>query len=111
MCPLCTENPVSINYHRKGVTYYRQMCAACSRKGRKVKAVPPEWYKKGYRKKPVCDRCGFKAEHVNEQMRVVYVDGNIKNTDWLNLKTVCLNCIAGIAKSKMPWKPDITKGF
>ena len=38
-------------------------------------------------------------------MRVYHVDGNLKNNDWTNLKTICLNCQAALQDSKTTWKP------
>jgi hypothetical protein len=104
LCGICTKNPVAINYVRDGRTYYRKMCGACARKGRKVKPKPPAWYQSGYRKKPHCDMCGFKAE-VDEQLLIFHVDGKLDNNDWVNLKTVCLNCRPIVGRKRLPWKP------
>jgi hypothetical protein len=107
LCGLCTQNPnpVAINYIRNGKTHYRNMCGVCARKGKKLKPQPPQWYKSGYRKKERCDRCGFKAELPAEQLMVFHVDGNLRNNDFSNLKTVCLNCRPAVYKSRLPWKP------
>ena len=104
LCPVCNKNPVAINYIRNGKTHYRNVCGSCARKGKKVKVKPPAWYQSGYRKKPTCDRCGFKSE-AEAQLLVYHVDGNLNNNDRLNLKTVCLNCRPMITKSRLPWKP------
>jgi hypothetical protein len=37
-------------------------------------------------------------------MFVYYLDGNLKNNDWMNLKTVCANCSININLSKTGWK-------
>lgn len=112
LCPICTQNPVAVNYKRNGNTYYRQLCGVCSRKGKKLKPQPPAWYKSGYRKKPQCERCGFKAEIVEKQLLVFHIDGNLRNNDWSNLKTVCLNCRPMVYKSRLPWKPaDLVPDF
>ena len=103
LCPVCHNNPVSINYIRDDVTHYRNTCSACNRKKKKLKPVPPPWVKSGYKKKPQCERCGFKMKH-SEQSNVFYVDGNLKNNNWLNLKTVCLNCQQEVYKSRLAWK-------
>ena len=130
LCPKCNQYPVAVNYIRNEKTYYRGLCGYCSKKGKKVKHQPPQWYRSGYRKKPQCDRCGFKAElpadqllvyhvdgnlHNNDrcgfkaeadaQLLVYHVDGDLNNNDRLNLKTVCLNCRPMITKSRLPWKP------
>ena len=105
LCPVCNQKPVAINYVREGHTYYRNVCSTCSRKGKKLKPQPPQWYKSGYRKKPQCERCGFGAELAEQQLLVYHVDGNLRNNDRSNLKTVCLNCRPMISKSRLPWKP------
>ena len=35
---------------------------------------------------------------------VFYVDGNLRNNNHFNLKTVCLNCCQEVYRSKLPWK-------
>ena len=106
LCSVCSRNPVAINYVREGITHYRNMCGSCSRRGKKVKPKPPAWYQSGYRKKPACDMCGFKAESPEEQLLIFHVDGNLNNNDWVNLKTVCLNCRPLVGKKRLPWKPS-----
>jgi hypothetical protein len=103
LCPVCRNNPVAINYIRDGVTHYRNSCTSCIRKKKKLKPEAPAWFKGGYKKKPQCERCGFKMKHA-EQSNVFYVDGNLKNNNWLNLKTVCLNCQQEVYKSRLSWK-------
>ena len=103
LCPNCRNNPVAINYIRDGVRHYRNSCIACIRKGRKRRPEPPAWVKSGYKKKPACEKCGFKFKF-NEQSNVFYVDGNLKNQNSFNLKTICLNCQSEVYKSKLAWK-------
>lgn len=103
LCPICHNNPVAVNYISEGITHYRNSCASCIRKKKKLKPEPTSWQKSGYKKKPQCERCGFKMKY-NEQSNVFYVDGNLKNNNWLNLKTVCLNCQQEIYKSQLGWK-------
>jgi hypothetical protein len=103
LCPTCRERAVAINYIREGVTHYRKYCAACIRIGRKLKPEPPAWQKAGYKKKLTCEKCGFKAK-LPEQLNVFYVDGNLKNNNHFNLKTVCLNCQPEVYKSRLAWK-------
>ena len=105
LCQTCTQRPVAINYVREGVTHYRNLCGACARKGRKVKPKPPLWYQSGYRKKAHCELCNFKAEVPEVQLLVFHIDGKLNNNDWVNLKTVCLNCRPIVAKKRLPWKP------
>jgi hypothetical protein len=102
LCPKCHANPVAVNYIRDGVRHYRNSCASCLRKKSK-RPNPPGWARSGYKKKPQCERCSFKLKHP-EQSGVFYVDGNLRNNNWVNLKTVCLNCQQEIYKSKLSWK-------
>jgi hypothetical protein len=104
-CAACGENLAAINYIKTSKIYYRKHCAACIRKKSKIKPLPPSWAKSGYKKKHKCDRCNFVAKTVKKQLRVYYVDGNLKNNDWNNLKTICLNCQAALEDSKVNWKP------
>ena len=104
LCPTCRINPVAINYVRDGVTHYRNMCAGCIRKGRKLKPQPAAWAMSGYKKKDRCDLCNFKSKHP-KQMSVFHVDGNLKNNNWLNLKTICANCQIELTGSRVAWKP------
>lgn len=104
ICPICHANPVAINYVKDNVTHYRSRCSSCIRKGRKLKAIPPAWLKSGYKKLDHCEKCNFKAKHT-DQLSVFYIDGNLKNNNWLNLKTICLNCAQEVYRSKLPWKP------
>ena len=78
---------------------------------RSIKAPVPRWQTSGYKKKPACDRCGFRARY-SAQLLVYHVDGNLHNTDVRNLKTVCLNCVEEIKRSDLPWQrgdlePDV----
>ena len=64
----------------------------------------PRWQSSGYKKKPTCDRCGFKARH-HSQLLVYHVDGNLNNCELRNLKTVCMNCVADLKRTDSTWKP------
>lgn len=103
LCPLCSENPVAVNYIRDGITHYRNSCSACIRKGKKLKKQTPGWARSGYKKKPQCELCGF-AFKLTIQSNVFYVDGNLKNNNNFNLKTVCLNCTQEVYNRKVAWK-------
>ena len=112
ICKICNENPAAVNYIAEDRTHYRAQCAGCLRKLKKQKPVPPSWIRAGYKKKAKCDRCGFTSTNIKTQLRVYYVDGNLKNNDWSNLKTVCLNCQAAIQDAKLGWKPaDLVADF
>lgn len=103
LCPTCNQRQVAINYHSNGITRYRKVCDVCARAGKKFKPVPA-WVKAGYRKKAICDKCGYRAKYPERQMSVFHVDGDLRNTNPLNLKSVCLNCRVELAHSKLPWK-------
>jgi len=90
LCPTCTTNPVAINYRKDSQLHYRSQCLSCIRKGRKIKPAAPGWFKSGYRKKDRCEKCNFKSRYPEDQLRVFYVDGNLRNNNWANLKTICL---------------------
>ena len=105
ICPTCNSRPVAVNCIKNHVTYYRKQCDACLRKGKKLKPKSPLWALSGYKKKTQCEKCGFNAKQL-DQLNVFHVDGNLKNNDWTNLKTVCLNCTAEVYKSKLKWKPS-----
>jgi hypothetical protein len=102
-CPHCNQRPVAVNFHRNNKIYYRKFCDTCLRRGIRYKPEPPAWHRAGYSKKERCEKCGFKARHP-EQLGVFYVDGNLKNNNWLNLKTICLNCTQEVQKSRLPWR-------
>jgi len=104
LCPTCNARPVAINRHVDDRIYYRKLCDVCIRGGRKLKLVPA-WAKAGYKKKPACEMCGFKFK-LASQSNVFYIDGFLINHDWLNLKTICLNCQQELYSSKVSWKPS-----
>jgi hypothetical protein len=105
LCSVCKQRPVAINYVKQDITYYRKKCDPCGRKEEKLKPKPAAWVKAGYKKKPHCEKCGFQAKLL-DQLQVFHLDGNLKNTDWANLKTICANCAIEVYKSKLPWKPS-----
>jgi len=83
----------------------------CIRKNKKIKPQIARWQSVGYKKKPACDKCGFRAKYP-AQLLVYHIDGNLNHCDLKNLKTVCLNCVEEIKRSDLPWKkgdlePDI----
>ena len=103
LCQACNLNLAAINYHSNDKTRYRKLCDSCLRKGKKIKRVPT-WYKAGYRKKAICDRCNFRARHIEHQMTVFHLDGNLRNNNEFNLKTVCLNCRVELQQSDSAWR-------
>lgn len=103
ICNNCQQRPVAINKYIGKKIYYRKLCDTCCRSTKKLKPVPA-WYKAGYRKKQICERCGFKAKFLDKQISVYHIDGNLRNTSTLNLKSVCLNCRIELAQSKLSWR-------
>ena len=92
LCKICNANFTAINYVRKGKTYFRGICDVCGRKKEKLKPRVPNWEKSGYKKKGQCDLCGFKSLYPT-QMTVYHIDGSLRNINFSNLRTICLNCV------------------
>jgi hypothetical protein len=103
ICPACNQRPCAVNYQRDNVTHYRSRCGYCISKQRKIKPAKPRWELAGYKKKPTCDRCGFKAKYA-AQLIVFHIDGNLNNSGLRNLKTVCLNCVVDVKRADLPWR-------
>ena len=111
ICPLCKQRSRAIAYHKYDRIYYRSNCSNCIRRKKKEKLQIPRWQLDGYKKKPACDRCGFRGK-VSAQLLVYHVDGNLNNTGLRNLKTICLNCVEEVKRADLPWKPgDLTPDF
>jgi len=111
LCETCETEPRAINYVRNGKTYYRSKCNACLKKQTKKKPLVPKWAQSGYRKKRQCEKCGFLSKY-HQQILVMHVDGNLENVHYLNLKSVCLNCVTELRLSGAEWRrgdlvPDI----
>jgi len=71
--------------------------------GQKAKSPTPRWQLDGYKKKPTCDKCGFKARYAS-QLFVFHIDGDLTNSNQRNLRTVCLNCSVEIKRSDVIWR-------
>lgn len=104
VCPACNQRLCAVNRYRGDKIYYRSRCDPCIRKQRRIKPAVPRWESAGYKKKTVCDRCGFRAKY-SAQLLVYHADTNLNNCKAANLKTVCLNCVVDIKKSDVVWKP------
>lgn len=102
LCVVCQKKPAAVNYRLAGTTHYRTKCDSCIRKKKFLPAPKPRWLEKGYKKKNMCEHCGFKAKY-KEQLFVYHLDGNLNNAALTNLKTICANCQIEIAKSKLGW--------
>lgn len=109
LCESCKKRFAAVNCYHNGKVYYRKRCDNCIRKGRNRKPPTPRWQKLGYKKKLICDRCGFRAKH-SAQTFVYHIDGDLNNCNLNNLKTVCLNCSVEIDRLELPWKVgDLTE--
>lgn len=111
ICQACRTAPAAINYIKHGVTHYRTRCGVCIRRNKPIVPAQPDWAAHGYKRKPHCEKCGFKAKY-KEQLSVFYVDGNLKNNTILNLRTLCANCQIAITKEGLKWtQGDLTPDF
>ena len=100
LCKICGTRPRAINYYKEGRIFYRSQCDHCS-KGRKEGT--PLWVSAGYKKKPICERCGYTSPY-QEQFNVFHIDGNLTNCRYSNLKTICANCQRILYKEGIKWK-------
>ena len=103
LCKSCGKIPAAVNYKRNGIHHFRSRCTSCLRKDRRLRPHQPNWMLKGYKKKPHCEKCGFKAK-LKEQLFVYYIDGNFNNNNILNLKTICANCQYEVAREGLGWR-------
>lgn len=103
-CTACNQRLCAVNYRTGDIVHYRSRCDSCIKKGRRIKVPDPRWRQSGYKKKAVCDRCGFRARY-SAQLMVYHVDGNLNNNSLVNLKTVCQNCVVEIKFSDLTWRP------
>jgi len=103
ICTVCHQRACAINYRKDDVIHYRSRCEVCTKKNKKLKPPVPRWQTSGYKKKPTCDRCGFRARY-SAQLLVYHIDGNLHNADVRNLKTICLNCVEEVKRSDHPWR-------
>lgn len=103
LCKSCNRNVRAVNYIKRGKRHYRSLCDECSRKKSKKKPFVPTWEKSGYKKKLICDNCGFRSLYPT-QMTVYHIDGDLKNTSFNNLRTICLNCVEVVKRKEVTWK-------
>ena len=103
MCNVCNQRMVAVNYRKDDVVHYRSRCDRCIKQKKKIRLPESLWKKAGYKKKPTCDRCGFKPR-VASQTLVYHTDGNMNNVALNNLRTVCLNCSVEVKRSDVTWR-------
>jgi hypothetical protein len=99
----CGKNFCSVNYIRKGKTYYRSTCQDCRKTAPNRKPKFSNWQKSGYKKKSNCDLCGFRSVYAS-QITVYHIDGNLTNVDFTNLRSICLNCIEVVKRKEINWR-------
>ena len=104
LCVNCKSKPRAYAYKKGNKIYWRKLCDACNRKKSKKKIGGiTALQRSGYRKKSKCELCGFKAQN-QLQLDVLFVDGNLRNTNNTNLKTVCANCQRLSSVKRLGWK-------
>ena len=102
--PLCEHCKVTLaksnGVSKHGFTKWHKYCVDCSKAAYNTKH--------GYllHKKNKCERCGFVPED-KCQLDVVYKDGDRKNKDKSNLKTLCANCSRIIQKKRKERKKSL----
>ena len=104
ICQACNQRPRAIAYYRDEKIQYRKLCEYCIKRKKRVPVPVARWKSAGYKKKPMCDQCGFRSKYA-AQLLVYHVDGNLNNNNLRNLKTVCLNCTVEITKADLIWRP------
>lgn len=104
ICKVCNKNPRAPAYYRNGKRYYRSRCNFCINRDKKINPPVPKWKSSGYKKKTTCDLCGFHGVY-SSQIVVFHIDGNLNNTNYVNLRSVCLCCIEVIKRKHFTWKP------
>ena len=104
LCVNCKSKPRAYAYKKGNKIYWRKLCDACNRKKSKKKIGGiTALQRSGYRKKSKCELCGFKAQ-TQLQLDVLFIDGNLRNTNNINLKTVCANCQRLSSIKRLGWK-------
>lgn len=75
----------------------------CLKKSQHRRVPKLRWQLDGYKKKAICDLCGFRAKY-SAQLQVFHCDGNLSNSSLRNLKTICQNCVIEVKKSEQHWQ-------
>ncbi len=103
ICKTCNKNVCAVNYIRAGVTHYRSKCDECGRKKNKLRPRQANWMRSEYKKKKVCDMCGFRSIFPT-QLTVFHIDGNLENIELANLRTICLCCVEVVKRKEVTWR-------
>ena len=103
ICKVCNKNPRAPAYYRNNKRYYRSRCSSCIRSDRNIKPQEPLWKINGYKKKPTCDLCGFRSTY-SSQIVVYHIDGNLKNCNLINLRSICLCCVEVVKRRHITWR-------
>lgn len=110
-CESCREHPVTVNYVRNGRTYYRKVCYYCIKKKKQSKDQATQLLKKsGYKKKTICDRCGFKSK-TPTQIKIHFRDQNVYNVSLSNIRSYCINCIVEVTNDPAADRRDILADY
>ena len=104
LCTNCKTKPRAVAYKKNNKTYWRKLCDTCNRtkSKKKVGGITP-LQRSGYVKANKCELCGFRAQN-QIQLDVLFVDGNLRNTNPNNLKTVCANCQRLSGVRRLGWR-------
>ena len=102
VCKVCNKSYCAVNYRKDDVVHYRSMCDSCIRKGRRIKPPAPKWKNKGYTKKLMCDRCGYRARYAGQTL-VYHIDGDLNNCNLNNLNMFCY-CVHRITSIFQCWQ-------
>lgn len=103
ICKVCNKNVRAPAYYRNSKRYYRSKCSTCIKKNKNLKVPEPRWRSGGYKKKQICDMCGFKSK-LSSQIVVFHIDGNLNNTELINLRSICLCCVEVVKRTSITWK-------
>lgn len=111
LCSTCKKHHVAVNYTRNNKTYYRKICYYCIKKKKQSKNQAAQLLKRsGYKKKTICDRCGFVAK-TPEQIKIHFRDRNELNTSSTNIRSYCFNCIIEVKNNPAADKRTILPDY
>jgi hypothetical protein len=89
LCKSCKARPRAYAYKKESKIYWRSLCDRCNRiKAKKNVGGVTRLERSGYRKRKMCELCGFKAQDKIQ----------------LDVKTVCANCQRLGGVRKLGWR-------